>query len=201
MSGKERPLIQSRSLEGLRADDLGRSWLSKMMEALGANTLNRLQFGNEETKDVIFDVEDPIVSTVEELDKLFIAPHAATDPELARRGYALLSVLLMGAVGTGQVQKDSYRDEVLREIAARGGKAPRAKVQKWTTEALPIAMAYVASHPNYTQADLIRKISQKVASAPGERAIRNWISDLQGKCEFPSPKKQLEVKRASMHRI
>lgn len=192
MSGRERPvmILQPHSLEGVRTDDLGKSWLFKIMEVLGVDILDRLQFGVQETKRVIFDIEDPIVTAVKELDELFITPCVATNPELARRGYALLATLLTSAVGVGQIHKELYRLDALRKIGAAGGKAPRDKVRKWTAEALPIAKAYAASHPNYRKSRLEAHLTGKqIKGAPGERAIRNQISKWQETRAIPYPKK------------
>ena len=80
----------------------------------------------------------------EYLDRYFIAPHAADDPELADDGYYCVDSLIFAAWGVGCFLNDMVAKKVKTRLSGEdGGKTSGEKAQaaakKWTDKALPVA--------------------------------------------------------------
>ena len=134
----------------------------------------------------------------EYLDRYFIAPHAADDPELADDGYYCVDGLIFSAWGAGCYLNDMMAKKVKTRLTGalggrtRGAKA-RAAAKEWTDKALPVAKKYVALNPDYSQDDLASHIEHMLDPPVGHGQIKNVISGWQK--EGSLTKKQ--VKRPS----
>jgi hypothetical protein len=134
-----------------------------------------------------------------EFDDRFIAPHVATDPVRAARGYEMLELLMtlsaFGALFEAKIARDTDEERTYRARGSRGGKKNgenlKRKQAEWTGEALLLAKSYIAVKPEYSQAELARLIKDKLGRrAPDNRQIVSVVSNWQKTGQIPMPQKR-----------
>lgn len=137
------------------------------------------------------------------LDERFIAPHASTNPKLARSGYSALLCLISHILGIStlgaEIENSVAKYSAHRTRSSNGGKgnskSRREKQDKdWGTIARPIAKQFLARHPNCRMSHLIahlrRHADLKESKLPKtDRAIRTAINRWFDKDEIAKPKK------------
>jgi hypothetical protein len=130
----------------------------------------------------------------EQLDKHFIAPHAASKSSQAAFGYEMLSALMRAsfyAGSRGTVTKSAFRFVDNKAQSSRGslgglagGKTNQEKQAKgWGDEALRIAKKYAEINTGYSQDGLATEIKFKLDDlAPGHRQIKRsrWVAKERG---------------------
>ena len=172
---KERPKTGNRQ----------RDWMYEILDEIDGGFIGSMTLMAEGQDRTVGTIENPVTRALEEIDTLFIAPHDATNRELAACGYTLLAILLLNTAAAGQAHKILHHKELLRESGGKGGKGNSVSRRKkqdedWGAVARDIATRFVARHPNWKIGELVRHLRRhadlKEKKVPTtDRAIRNAI--------------------------